>query len=161
DDIFSRPRHPYTLGLLRSVPRLDRPRDAKLETIEGLPPNLLAPPQGCRFAERCPYALPACSTEPPLAEIEDGHFARCIRAGEIASGTLGARAAAETAAPYAPPPQGAPLLTVSKLSKHFAIGRAGAILGGRATLRAVEDVSFEIGAGETLGLVGESGCGKT
>ena len=58
DDVFHRPRHPYSMGLLRSVPRLDRPRGAKLETIEGLPPNALDPPPGCRFAPRCPFRIP-------------------------------------------------------------------------------------------------------
>ena len=57
DAVFHRPRHPYTMGLLRSVPRLDRPRGAKLETIEGLPPNLATAPPGCRFAPRCPYRI--------------------------------------------------------------------------------------------------------
>ena len=54
DDVFLEPAHPYTIGLMRSVPRLDLPRGVKLETIEGLPPNLRAPPPGCRFAPRCP-----------------------------------------------------------------------------------------------------------
>ena len=67
DDVFHRPRHPYSMGLLRSVPRLDRPRGAKLETIEGLPPNAAAPPPGCRFAPRCPYRIPICDQEPDAA----------------------------------------------------------------------------------------------
>src|SRR5512134_379464 len=63
-EIFARPLHPYTAGLLRSVPRLDQPRGLKLETIDGLPPNLLAPPPGCRFAPRCPAQQPACVAAP-------------------------------------------------------------------------------------------------
>ena len=66
DAVFHRPRHPYTLGLLRSVPRLDRPRGSKLETIEGLPPNLANSSTGCRFAPRCPYRIAVCDQEPPL-----------------------------------------------------------------------------------------------
>ena len=62
DAVFHRPRHPYTMGLLRSVPRLDRPRGAKLETIEGLPPNLATAPPGCRFAPRCPYRIAECAS---------------------------------------------------------------------------------------------------
>ncbi|MEX0590171.1 MAG: ABC transporter ATP-binding protein, partial [Xanthobacteraceae bacterium] len=60
DDIFLNSAHPYTLGLMRSVPRLDEPRGTKLETIEGLPPDLLAPPAGCRFAPRCPHRIERC-----------------------------------------------------------------------------------------------------
>ena len=58
--LFAKPLHPYTIGLLRSVPRLDRPRGPRLETIEGLPPSLLSPPPGCRFAPRCPARRDAC-----------------------------------------------------------------------------------------------------
>ena len=61
DASFAQPRHPYTLGLLRSVPRLDRPRGARLETIEGLPPNLRRRRRGCRFAPRCPHRIEACA----------------------------------------------------------------------------------------------------
>src|SRR5215510_381922 len=83
--VFAKPLHPYTAGLLRSVPRLDRPRGRKLETIEGLPPNLLEPPPGCRFAPRCPARLDACvAAQPPLAEAEPHHYSACIRAGEMA-----------------------------------------------------------------------------
>ncbi|HEX2115710.1 MAG TPA: ABC transporter ATP-binding protein, partial [Alphaproteobacteria bacterium] len=60
DEIFLNPLHPYTIGLMRSVPRLDLPRGVRLETIEGLPPDLRAPPPGCRFAPRCRYRLPIC-----------------------------------------------------------------------------------------------------
>ncbi len=64
--ILSQPRHPYTQMLLRSIPHLDRPRAERLQTIAGTPPNLLAPPQGCAFAKRCPYAMPICKKEPPF-----------------------------------------------------------------------------------------------
>jgi peptide/nickel transport system ATP-binding protein len=78
DAIFHEPRHPYTMGLLRSVPRLDRPRGAKLETIEGLPPNLATAPRGCRFAPRCPYRLPECAKTPPLAPTDTGGLSACM-----------------------------------------------------------------------------------
>ena len=64
--ILSLPRHPYTQMLLRSIPRLDRPRTELLEAIAGAPPNLLSPPKGCPFAERCPYVMPICQREPPF-----------------------------------------------------------------------------------------------
>ena len=88
DDIFHRPRHPYTIGLMRSVPRLDLPRGSALETIEGLPPDLRAPPAGCRFAPRCPFRIDVCGQDPALREVAAGHRSACWRADEIAAGTL-------------------------------------------------------------------------
>ncbi len=80
DALFTSPQHPYTVGLLGSIPRLDR-RTTHLATIEGIVPNMTAPPQGCRFAERCPFAEVACTiAPPPLMEINPGHWSRCIRA---------------------------------------------------------------------------------
>src|SRR5688572_8486532 len=84
-ELFARPLHPYTAGLLRSVPRLDRPRYAKLETIEGMPPNLLDPPEGCRFAPRCAAQVPeSLCVQPPLVEAEPNHYSACVRAVEMA-----------------------------------------------------------------------------
>ncbi|HUG78966.1 MAG TPA: ABC transporter ATP-binding protein [Burkholderiales bacterium] len=164
EPLFAQPLHPYTAGLLRSVPRLDRPRGLRLETIDGLPPNLLAPPPGCRFAPRCSAALEACrQAQPALEEVAPGRLAACLRAREMLSGELiGAGAAAD---------QGVvktvarlqPLLEVKRLSTHFEV--AGAfrffVRSEKAIVRAVDDVSFAVYPGETLGLVGESGCGKT
>jgi oligopeptide/dipeptide ABC transporter ATP-binding protein len=76
--LFRQMRHPYTEALLRSIPRLDLPSHTRLEAISGRPPDLLHPPQGCRFAARCPYAQPKCvAEEPPLIEDEPGHLHRC------------------------------------------------------------------------------------
>ncbi|HWV54697.1 ABC transporter ATP-binding protein [Pseudorhodoplanes sp.] len=158
DDVFHRPRHPYSMGLLRSVPRLDRPRGAKLETIEGLPPNAASPPPGCRFAPRCPYKLAICETEPALVRTDTGGLSRCHRHAEIAEGKL-TWAAAEAGSARVEMKSGAPLLSVRNLTKHFEV--RGGFRGASGTVRAVQDVSFEIYPGETLGLVGESGCGKT
>ena len=85
--LFARPLHPYTQGLIRSIPRLDlaATEHRRLEAIPGTVPSLLHPPHGCRFAARCRHAIPACTeAEPPLREIEPGHRAACIRAEEIA-----------------------------------------------------------------------------
>ena len=162
--VFARPLHPYTVGLLRSVPRLDRPRGAKLETIEGLPPSLLTPPNGCRFAPRCPAKQEACElTLPEPEEIEPRHFSACLRASELAHrGPQGIGLVSAESTQPAPPKtlSASPLLQVRGLKTWFNVSR-GLLGGGRATLRAVDDVSFELRAGETLGLVGESGCGKT
>jgi peptide/nickel transport system ATP-binding protein len=166
DDIFLRPRHPYTIGLMRSVPRLDHARGQRLETIEGLPPDLRSPPPGCRFAPRCPYRVEVCERDPPLGPVAPGHRSACWRADEIAAGTLVApvpRAAAVTATPQTAAPTAAaqPLLAVEHLSKHFKIKAGGFFSSKTATVKAVDDVTFSIRGGETLGLVGESGCGKT
>jgi oligopeptide/dipeptide ABC transporter ATP-binding protein len=77
-EIYGNPKHPYTLGLLASVPRLDEPRRAHLEPIEGLPPDLIGLPPGCAFRPRCKYAIDRCATDtPPLMEVSDGHTAAC------------------------------------------------------------------------------------
>ena len=153
--LFAAPRHPYTAGLLASVPRLDRPRAARLETIEGLPPNLLNLPEGCRFAPRCPHRADVCARYPAL-ETVDGRQVACHLWRENA---LAPPAQADTTRPVADT-RGIPILTVAHLTKHFRVP-SGGLLGGHATVRAVEDVSFTVEAGRTLGIVGESGCGKT
>src|SRR5918995_3082970 len=77
-DLFRFPQHPYTVGLLGALPRLDR-RRARLAAIEGTVPNLTAPPPGCRFAARCPFVIAKCNEMPPLAEVDGAHLARCWR----------------------------------------------------------------------------------
>jgi oligopeptide/dipeptide ABC transporter ATP-binding protein len=78
-ELYARPRHPYTLGLLRSVPRLDEPRRARLNPIDGQPPDLTRLPPGCAFIARCAYRVERCQREvPPLAPVEaDGHVTAC------------------------------------------------------------------------------------
>jgi oligopeptide/dipeptide ABC transporter ATP-binding protein len=77
-DIYSNPKHPYTLGLLSSVPRLDEPKKAKLVPIEGMPPDLIYPPSGCYFRPRCTYAIARCSElYPPLEEVGEQHKSSC------------------------------------------------------------------------------------
>jgi oligopeptide transport system ATP-binding protein len=79
DQIFARPRHPYTLGLLESVPRLDARRRSALNPIAGQPPDMLEPPSACSFAPRCRYRLERCTVELPLLEeLEPGHEAACF-----------------------------------------------------------------------------------
>ncbi len=78
--LFARPEHPYTVGLLGSIPRLDEKRD-RLPSIEGRVPDMTRPPAGCRFAARCPFVEPACrDTAPSLVEVAPGHLTRCRRA---------------------------------------------------------------------------------
>ena len=165
-DVFARPLHPYTAGLLRSVPRLDKPRGRKLETIDGLPPNLLDPPPGCRFAPRCRARLDACvQAMPELEAVEPHRYSACIRAADMAR--LGATGLGLQSASTVPPETKAldrsqPLLRVRELRTYFEVGTGLQLLkGSKAEVRAVDGLSFDVFRGETLGLVGESGCGKT
>jgi oligopeptide transport system ATP-binding protein len=79
DELFANPRHPYTLGLLASVPRLDEKRHSQLKTIEGAPPNLINPPTGCPFMPRCAFARAICRTMPPLDPLAENsnHYKAC------------------------------------------------------------------------------------
>jgi oligopeptide/dipeptide ABC transporter ATP-binding protein len=86
DDIFYRPQHPYTRGLLASVPRLDRASDDELQAIPGNPPNLLDLPSGCHFRDRCSDATEQCRERPPLWFAEEGRTSRCylpMEGGEV------------------------------------------------------------------------------
>lgn len=86
-EIYAHPRHPYTIGLLRSVPRLDQPKKEKLDPIEGQPPDLATLPKGCSFRERCRYAIDKCAEEfPPFAEVKDGHLSACWVADKLEVG---------------------------------------------------------------------------
>jgi oligopeptide transport system ATP-binding protein len=94
-DIFANPRHPYTVGLMQSIPRLDARDKARLQPIAGLPPDLIDAPDGCPFAPRCVYARPQCRKErPPLRQVAGGHLSACWfweevspkRSAELASG---------------------------------------------------------------------------
>jgi peptide/nickel transport system ATP-binding protein len=78
--LFGNPRHPYTQGLIRSIPRVDRAavHKERLEAIPGTVPSLMNPPAGCRFAARCKYAMDICSREPPLKEVGPGHRVACV-----------------------------------------------------------------------------------
>jgi len=83
-EIYRNPRHPYTVGLLKSVPRLDLPRRAKLDPIEGQPPDLIDVPDGCSFRARCKWAVDKCATvEPPLELVGSGHYSACWRSDEL------------------------------------------------------------------------------
>ena len=95
EEIYHHPRHPYTLGLLHSIPRLDEARKTKLDPIEGLPPDLMGMPPGCSFRARCRYAIDRCATEvPPLMQIsgrESGHVSACWVAEQLEEAAAGSR----------------------------------------------------------------------
>jgi oligopeptide/dipeptide ABC transporter ATP-binding protein len=94
--IFEQPHHPYTRGLLRSIPRLGERRQ-RLDVIEGVVPNPLNLPSGCLFKRRCPSAMPVCDTSPPLRGIAPGHVSRCWLTAEGEPPTIGADAPPDVA----------------------------------------------------------------
>ncbi len=84
EDIYTRPKHPYTHGLLKSVPRLDQPKKEKLDPIQGMPPDLISLPPGCAFRPRCPFATARCETDiPPLTAVGEGHVAACWESDKL------------------------------------------------------------------------------
>jgi peptide/nickel transport system ATP-binding protein len=163
-DIFATPAHPYTIGLMRSVPRLDKPRVGRLATIEGMPPNLLAPPVGCRFRQRCPIAEDRCRDTPPVTLVTEGdagHSVACWRTADAQSGAA-TLYGVETAQETAKAPHGQKvLLKVDGLKQYFKISLRQGMTTRHVDIRAVDDISLTVHEGETVGLVGESGCGKT
>jgi oligopeptide/dipeptide ABC transporter ATP-binding protein len=92
EEIFERPQHPYTWSLLRAVPRVDDLKHERLRTIEGLPPDMIAPPSGCSFHARCPFRVERCFTdEPPLEDVGPGQRAACWVTMKRANEEMGAR----------------------------------------------------------------------
>ncbi|MCW5629140.1 MAG: ABC transporter ATP-binding protein [Rhodoferax sp.] len=169
--IFREPRHPYTVGLLRSVPRIDTV-DERLVPIPGQPPSPASLPSGCSFHPRCAIGRdrPLCAQQTPaLRDVGPAHASACHYPDEVVE-LLRDRPAAAAVQPTAantPVPAGAaaaapgkPLLEVDRLQVFFPV-KAGLLRRRVGWARAVDGVSLTVRAGETVGLVGESGCGKT
>ncbi|MDM8551162.1 dipeptide ABC transporter ATP-binding protein [Desulfobacterales bacterium HSG2] len=231
-ELFSHPKHPYTAGLLSSIPRLENPRKAKMNVIRGMVPSLHELPEGCRFQNRCPKAEAICKTEPEMKSVGKDHFVSCqltvdglrftvdscqLPVADLRFTVDGLRFTVDSCQlPVAdcqltpnrkpstanrqpqtanrqpqtanrqpqtvnrqpstvnrqpstvnrqPPtanrqPSTVNCLEVRNLKMHFPI--YGGVLWRRiGTVYAVDGISLKVRTGETLGLVGESGCGKT
>ena len=176
DQLYAAPKHPYTQKLFAVLPRLDR-RGQRLDSLPGRVPGPDAVIAGCRFAERCPVAFAQCRAEAP-ALIDDGagHAVRCHlfspsaskgdgrREGEGRGGDAEQPASGSTASQPLPNPSQSGeeglVLDVRDLHVHFPIQK-GLLRRTVDHFKAVDGVSLAIAQGETLALVGESGCGKT
>jgi peptide/nickel transport system ATP-binding protein len=162
EDLFSQPLHPYTSGLLASLPAAAEDGQM-LSTIEGVAPSLSERPTACVFHPRCPVGIDKCKTEkPPLAAANSERLVRCWRWEEIASGELIPRNRPQGSQPEADVEKGAVLYTYD-LKKDFGEQTfLDRVTGQDAQIvHAVDDVTLKINRRSTLGLVGESGSGKT
>ena len=158
EELFAQPAHPYTMGLLRAIPRLDSDKSRRLVSIDGIPPNPALKTGRCPFFERCPYAEARCDVKeiPEPIVYSETHAAACrFRREElIAKATEEAQTAEKRTIGKTP------ILQLVNLSKYYPVtqGIARRKIGD---VKALDDVNITIYEGETLGLVGESGCGKT
>jgi peptide/nickel transport system ATP-binding protein len=173
-ELFHRMRHPYASALLQSIPKLEQDSTQRLYNIPGIPPDLAQKMDNCRFNPRCPNATEKCRTEEPLLAADPAnpeHTFACFHPVGSADGqevpvlvaTAEERAAmlerAELRVNELADKK--PILEIEHLIKEFPV-TSGAITQRKVgTVKAVSDVSFTVREGETFGLVGESGCGKT
>jgi peptide/nickel transport system ATP-binding protein len=163
EQVFAKPGMPYTVGLIRSIPRIDAKQKRKLVSIAGSPPLPVDLPPGCAFAPRCPARHDFCETKlPELEPLSGEQKVACLRKNEIqnliATGDL---YSTEETSTIDQSKSGETILSVENLSKSFPVFK-GAVLRRRiGSVHAVDDISFSLSEGRCLAIVGESGCGKT
>lgn len=166
--LFKTQYHPYTQGLLNSIPALAPLPKSELSTIEGRVPSLHDMPKGCRFSTRCPRVMDICHHEPPKnREVAPAHFTACHRYMETlrhekapSLKRIEKMRCSEQKAHQKPWKKTETLLEIASLTKHFPV-LGGIFLRQKGVIHAVDDVSFHVAKGETVGVVGESGCGKS
>ena len=156
-DFFVRPSHPYAKLLLQALPGEDL-RGRQLAAIHGTVPALTQTFHGCRFAPRCPYQTESCVEKSVLmTALTEDHHVRCVRVHDVGLQALSLPPLLDRSSIASK--DHSVLLSVQNLSVAYSMG--GGVLGGRQSFQAVKNVSFDIQKGQTLALVGESGCGKT
>ncbi len=156
-DFFVRSSHPYAKLLLQALPGEDL-RGRQLAAIHGTVPALTQVFQGCRFAPRCPYQTATCVEKSvTMTALAEDHHVRCVRANDVGLQALSLSPLRDRSSSVSI--DHSVLLSVQNLSVTYSMG--GGVLGGRQSFQAVKNVSFDIQKGQTLALVGESGCGKT
>lgn len=170
-EIFRHPHHPYTMGLLASVPRLGETKaDSILHPIRGrVPPPAERPRNECIFTPRCDYATEKChEARPRFMEVTPEHVVRCIYAGEIETRPRTARrrpGGVEGDALAQPESRKDVILSIEDLKVYYPQESNSVVsllgLGEKRFVKAVDDVSVRLAKGRTLGVVGESGCGKS
>jgi peptide/nickel transport system ATP-binding protein len=165
EDIYLRPGHPYTLGLMRCVPKLGMDKTSSyLYPIRGRVPSPKDLPPGCIYEPRCDFARPVCRERmPEMRGVEPGHWARCHFAEDVLEGKLQAPAhLVPDIEALAKRGNGAELVLRVEHAKTYYEAPSTRLIGGeKQYVKAVDDVSLQIRKGHTLGIVGESGCGKS
>src|SRR5919197_3229354 len=169
DEVFYSPRMPYTMGLLGAIPRADESGDRPLVPIEGSPPSLVDLPPGCPFAPRCPLVFDTCrEVEPALIAVgSPGHRSACHLAEKIEAGGWSPTDVyplpdlPEAPVARIPREEREVVLEARDLVRHYPLLKGAVFKRQVGAVQAVDGISFDVRDGETLGLVGESGCGKS